>query len=130
MCEDFEFYAIEDEFALYTENGMSRGDIAAYFGYDVAEFSKFIDADPYAVKVERKAKFKAKQARMKGLMLQAEKGNMKAIEALSDSSGDAQLKVEFKRGDMRTPDEIIVTNSEGFEKKSLSHLLSEGCSKS
>lgn len=128
--EKIDFESIEDSFFEAIKNGMSRSDVADAFGFDRKEFSDFIESDEYAFKEERRAKFQAKQARMTGLMLQAEKGNMKAIEALSDSSGDAQLKVEFKRGDMRTPDEIIVTNSEGFEKKSLSHLLSVGCSRS
>lgn len=128
--KDIDFHAIEDEFSLHIEDGMSRADIADFFGYDRQEFHEFLDSDDYALSVERKAKFKAKKSRLRGLTIAAEKGNMKAIEALTDESGESHLKVEFKRGDMRTPDEIMVTNSEGFEKKSLSLLLSEGYSKS
>lgn len=126
-----DFYSYEEEFSKYTEDGMSRSDIADFFGLDREEFHTFIENEPYAKKVELKAKFVEKSSRISALKTAAAKGNMTAINALDANDGTPPLKVEFVRGDMRTPDEIIITNTETHEKKSLESLLySEACLKS
>ena len=126
MTIDVDFFEIEDEFISCIEDGLSRDDAALLFDYDPKEFSAYIESNEDALKAERRAQVKVKRDLLKAAK---DKGTVKAI---NEYFGDVtpELTVEFKRGDMRTPDEIIITNTEGFEKKSLSLLLLGGCSKS
>ena len=120
---DIDFDDIRDEFFDSIKSGLSRFDIADGYGYDREAFNNFIDNNKDALKEERRARFQLKKSRMQGLVLKAEKGDMKAIEALDGLSGDAKFKVEFVRGDLRSEDEleqldqIYVSNLSNGEKK-------------
>nr|AKN36031.1 hypothetical protein [Vibrio splendidus]AKN36676.1 hypothetical protein [Vibrio sp. FF_482]AKN37850.1 hypothetical protein [Vibrio tasmaniensis]AKN38757.1 hypothetical protein [Enterovibrio norvegicus]AKN38943.1 hypothetical protein [Aliivibrio fischeri]AKN39146.1 hypothetical protein [Vibrio kanaloae]AKN39935.1 hypothetical protein [Vibrio sp. FF_307] len=121
------FEEIKDEFISCVEDGLTINDIADGFGFDRQDFSDFVESNSDALAAYRKGKFTFKRDLMKTAKT---KGTVKAIQELigDDSS---KLSVEFKRGDMRTPDEIIITNTESHEKKSLESLLySEACLKS
>ncbi|WCP84212.1 hypothetical protein PQE20_27425 (plasmid) [Vibrio harveyi] len=120
MIDESFFERIRIEFSTHTRAGFTRNDIADAFCVDREEFSSFIDSNEEALQEERRAKFN-----LKGDLLKAtkDKGNHKEILKMFGND-QAQVQIEFKRGDMRTPDEIIITNTESHEKKSLACLLS------
>lgn len=127
MIDEKFFERISSDFVQYTKEGLSRDDIADSYGVDRAEFSDFINSNEEALQEERRAKFQLKRELLKATK---DKGNPKEILKMFGND-QAQVQIEFKRGDMRTPDEIQITNTGTGVKKSLASLLSsQDCLKS
>ncbi len=124
------FAEIEDTFSDLIECGLTRDDVADNFGIAREEFNRFVSGDDYALAIERKAHVKYKLDIQRGRMEAVKKGNSTVLKSLSPEQEAPKLTVEFKRGDMRTPDEITISNTETGSKKSLASLQSlGGCSK-
>ena len=120
MIDESFFERIRTEFVMSTKEGLSRDHIADYYGVDREEFNAFINSNEEALQEERRAKFQLKRELLRATK---DKGNHKEILKMFGND-QAQVQIEFKRGDMRTPDEIQITNTESHEKKSLACLLS------
>ncbi|MDG3395137.1 hypothetical protein P5E67_05035 [Vibrio parahaemolyticus] len=121
MTED-KFYEIEDIFREYITIGLDIDVVADAFEEDRDEFKAFVNSDPYAKKIYLKCKSEFQIQLQKGRMEAIKKGNTTALKMYEEPKAPPTVTVKFIRGDMRTPDEIEITNSEGAEKKSLESL--------